>query len=143
MIGIGSLQLEQSRAGGKSEQLNMIVPIDLLKPVIGQLLAIGKPDRPPRPWLGLYAVEVEDRVVVAGIAGHGPAKRADLRTGDVVLAVGGRNVSGGLAGLFRRIWSLGSAGIEVPLTIDRDGRTLELSVRSGDRNEFLKSPKLH
>ena len=59
-----------------------------------------------------------------------------------MLAVGGTEVSD-LAGLFRRIWSLGNAGVEVPLTIYRDGRTFELRVPSADRRQFLKAPRLH
>ena len=92
----------------------MIVPIDLLKPILDDLLTLGRPNRPPRPWLGLYATEVEDKIVVVGLATRGPAQTADLRTGDIVLAVAGREVSE-LADLFRKIWSLGDAGVEVPL----------------------------
>ncbi len=142
LIGIGSLQLDQKRNSGETEQLNMIVPIDLLKPIFDDLLNYGQRNRPPRPWLGLYATEVEDRVVVVGLSNRGPAKRSDLRTGDVVLAVGGKQVSD-LAGLFRRIWSLGDAGVEVPLTIYREGQAIELKVASADRRRFLKSPRLH
>jgi S1-C subfamily serine protease len=142
LIGIGSLQLDQPREGGKTEHLNMIVPIDLLKPILEDLLTLGQRNRPPRPWLGLYATEVDNRVVVVGLSQRGPAKRSDLRTGDVVLAVGGMEVSG-LAGLFRRIWSLGDAGVEVPLTIFREGQSLELKVPSADRRRFLKQPRLH
>jgi S1-C subfamily serine protease len=103
---------------------------------------MGQPNRPPRPWLGVYATEVDSRVVVAGVAGKGPAARARLRQGDVVLSVGGMKING-LAGLFRSIWSLGKAGVEVPLTVFRDGQPLELTVQSGDRNRFLKGPSLH
>ena len=103
----------------------MIVPIDLLKPILDDLLTLGRRNRPPRPWLGLYATEVNDRIVVVGLASRGPARKAELRTGDVVLAVGGTEVTD-LAGLFRRIWSLGNAGVEVPLTVYRDGRTFDL-----------------
>jgi S1-C subfamily serine protease len=99
-------------------------------------------DRPPRPWLGLYATEVNDRVVVVGLSSRGPAKKADLRTGDVVLSVGGSEVTD-LPGLFRRVWALGNAGVQVPLTVYREGRTLELKVASADRRKFLKSPRLH
>ncbi len=142
LLGIGSLQLEREREGGRSEHLNMVVPIDLLKPILDDLLTLGRANRPPRPWLGLYATELEDKVVVVGLASRGPAQRADIRAGDIVLAVAGTEVSD-LAGLFRRIWSLGEAGVEVPLTVYRDGRTFELRVTSGDRNRFLKSPSLH
>jgi S1-C subfamily serine protease len=141
LLGIGSLQLEQPGEKG-SQHLNMIVPIDLLKPILDDLLTLGRRNRPPRPWLGLYATEVNDRIVVVGLASRGPARKAELRTGDVVLAVGGSEVSD-LAGLFRRIWSLGNAGVEVPLTVYRDGRTFELKVPSADRRKFLKAPRLH
>jgi S1-C subfamily serine protease len=120
----------------------MSVPIDLFKPIFDELVAYGTRNRPPRPWLGLYATEVNNRVVVVGLSSRGPARKADLRTGDVVLTVGGKQVSD-LASLFRRIWSLGNAGVEVPMTIHRDGRTMELKVASADRRRFLKAPRLH
>jgi S1-C subfamily serine protease len=120
----------------------MVVPIDLLPPILDDLMKFGRPNRPARPWLGLYATEVEDRLVVVGLASRGPAQRADLRTGDIVLAVNGNKVED-LAGLFRGIWSLGNAGVIVPLTIYRDGRTFDLHIESGDRNRFLKAPSLH
>jgi S1-C subfamily serine protease len=142
LLGIGSLQLQQSAEDKPAGHINMIVPIDLLKPVLDDLLKYGRPNRPPRPWLGLYATEVENKVVIAGLASRAPARRANLQTGDIVLTVGGEQVEN-LAGMFRKIWSLGSAGVEVPLTIYRDGHTLDLRVTSGDRNRFLKGPSLH
>jgi len=141
LLGIGSLQLEQAGEDGEGVPLNMFVPTDLLKPVLNDLLTMGQPNRPPRPWLGLYATEVDDRVVIAGVAGKGPA-RAKLKQGDVILSVGGMKVSG-LAGLFRTVWSLGKAGVEVPMTVYRDGRPVDLTITSGDRNRYLKGPSLH
>lgn len=143
LIGIGSLQLQQARdKGAPAEHLNMVVPIDLLAPVFDDLMAYGRPNRPARPWLGVFATEMENRIVLLGIAQGGPAQRAGLRTGDVVLAVAGEEVRT-LAGLFTRVWALGRAGIEVPLRIHRDGRTLEVAVASVDRNALLKAPRLH
>jgi len=142
LLGIGSLQVQQVRESGTPEPLNMIVPIDILKPILEDLLTFGRPNHPPRPWLGLNATEVDDKVVVARVSSGGPARRANLRTGDVVLAVAGQEVSD-LAGFFRKVWSLGKAGVEVPLTLYRDGRTFEVRVTSGDRNRFLKGPSLH
>src|SRR5439155_1049584 len=86
LLGIGSLHLEQPRGQG-TEHLNMIVPIDLLKPILDDLLTLGRRNRPARPWLGLYATEVDNRHVVVGLSSRGPAKNADLRTGDIVVAV--------------------------------------------------------
>src|SRR2546423_10631338 len=85
-------------------------------PILDDLLTLGRPNHPPRPWLGIYAAEVEDRIVIVGLATRAPAERADLRVGDVVLAIAGDEVSD-LAGLFPRIWSVGHAGVEVPLLI--------------------------
>ena len=142
LIGVGSLQLEQARAEGRNEHLNMVVPIDLLKPILDDMLTLGRPNRPPRPWLGLYAAEVENRLVVAGLANKGPAQKADLRIGDLVVAVGGKEV-GGLAPMFRSIWALGNAGVEVPLTLHRDGVTFDVRVNSSDRNKFYRAPRMH
>jgi len=142
LIGIGSLQLEQARKGGQNQHLNMVVPIDLLKPILDDFLTIGRANRPPRPWIGLYATEVEDKIVIVGLADNGPAQRANLRTGDLVISVGGVEVSN-LAGFFRRIWAQGDAGVEVPMLIYRDGKTFEVRVESSDRNRFLKRPSMH
>ncbi len=142
LLGIGSLQLQHAVGKGQPQNINMIVPIDLLKPVLDDLLKFGRRNAPPRPWLGLYATEVENRLVIVGLADRGPAQRADLRTGDIVIAVAGTEVHD-LAGMFRRIWAQGRAGVEVPLTIYRDGETTELRVKSGERDRFLKGPSLH
>jgi len=142
LIGIGSLQLQHAAEKGQVQNINMIVPIDLLKPVVDDLVKFGRRNAPPRPWLGLYAAEVENRLVVVGIAERGPAKKADLRTGDILLSVAGKDV-GDLAGFFRRVWAQGQAGVDVPLTIYRDGETMEIKVKSGERNRFLKGPSLH
>lgn len=142
LLGIGSLQVQQMGADGKTQDINMVVPIDLLKPVLDELLTAGRPLKPPRPWLGLYATEVGNRIAIAGVAGKGPARSSDLRAGDIIMSVGGTNVRN-LASFFRSIWSLGEAGIEVPLTVVRKGRTIDLRVRSADRRKFLKGPVLH
>ncbi len=139
LLGIGSLQLEQSRGRG---HVNMVVPIDLLVPILDDLMRLGRANRPARPWLGVFCTEVEDQVVVVGVAERGPAHRADLRTGDIILAVDDNEVSD-LAGFYRTMWSLGKAGVEVPLTIFRDGDTFDVAINSTDRAKLLKVPRIH
>lgn len=141
LLGIGSLQLEGERET-KRENLNMVVPIDSLKPIFNDLIKFGRANRPARPWLGLYCMEVEDRIVIAGLAKGGPAQRAGLQTGDLVLGVAGTEVRE-LIPCFRKIWSLGQAGVEVPLLIWREGDTFEVRVNSGDRDRYLKAPRVH
>jgi S1-C subfamily serine protease len=142
LAGIGSLQLQQGSEGGKTQDLNMMVPIDVLKPILGDLLKFGRTRKPPRPWLGLFAAEVGRKLVVAGLSQRGPARRAGIRVGDVLLAVGENEVNS-LSGFFRRVWSLGEAGVEVPLVLHREGRAVEVRLRSADRASFLKGPVLH
>jgi S1-C subfamily serine protease len=142
LIGIGSLQLQHAVDKGQPQNINMIVPIDLLNPILDDLMKFGRRTGPARPWLGLYATEVENRLVVVGLADRGPAKKADLRQGDIVLSVAGKEVRD-LAGFFRQIWAQGEAGVEVPITIYRDGETKDLKVKSSERGRFLKGPSLH
>jgi S1-C subfamily serine protease len=142
LVGIGSLQLQEGREQGPPGDINMIVPIDLLKPILDDLLTLGRPNKPPRPWLGLYATEIENKLIVVGLAKDGPAQRADLRTGDVLLSVAGSEVTT-LAGLYRRIWGLGAAGVAIPLSVYRDGKTFDVMVTSSDRNRHLRVPKMH
>ncbi|MFQ6018812.1 MAG: S1C family serine protease, partial [Kiloniellaceae bacterium] len=140
--GIGSLFIQATPRDRTADDNNMFVPIDLLEPILDDLLKFGKVNKPPRPWLGMYTTEAEERVVVAGLARGAPADRADLQVGDVVLEVAGVPVAN-LADTFRKIWALGPAGTEIPLTISRDGEEMNVRVRSADRNAFLKSPRLH
>ena len=135
------MQLERAREG-KNEHLNMVVPIDLLPPILDDLRKFGRVNKPARPWLGLYSTEIEDKIVAVGIAPKGPAARAELKTGDVILAVKGENVSS-LAAFYRKVWSLGQAGVEVPLTLYREGVTFDVRVNSSDRQKFLKAPRMH
>jgi S1-C subfamily serine protease len=139
--GIGSL-LIQENDGDRSVDGNMIVPIDLLPPILDDLLRFGRVQTPPRPWLGMYSADGPEAVVVVGLAGGGPADEAGVHVGDIVLEVAGRPV-GGLADTFRKVWALGAAGVDVPLTLMRDGAQLSLRLRSADRNDFLKHALLH
>lgn len=142
LLGIGSLQLEQAAPDGETLHINMVVPINGLKPILDDLSSIGRRKGPARPWLGLYATEIDNKIVVMSAATGGPAEKAGLESGDIVLAVAGRAV-GNLASFFRRIWASGEAGVEVPLTIHRAGRTFDALVASADRARFLKTPRLH
>ena len=141
LIGIGSLQLEREREG-KAEHVNMIVPIDLLKPVLDDLRKFGRVNKPSRPWLGMYSTEIDNRVVVVGIAARGPAARAEIKTGDVILAVDGDKITS-QSGLYRKLWSLGPAGVDVPLTVYHEGVTFDVVLTSTDRARLLKAPRLH
>ena len=140
LIGVGSLRLQMSR-GGDVADINMAVPIDLLPPILDDLKTRGGPDRPPRPWLGVFSAESDGEVVVMSVADGGPAELAGLRRGDIISDVRDGAVSG-LADFYRKLWEIGPAGAEVPMRIVRDGRENWVRIKSADRNSFLKKPVL-
>jgi S1-C subfamily serine protease len=141
LIGIGSLQLEREREH-KPEHINMVVPIDLLKPVLDDLRKFGRVNKPARPWLGMYTTEMDNRVVIVGVSAKGPAARAELKAGDVILAINGDKITS-QAGFYRKLWALGSAGVDVPLTVHHEGVTFDVVLASTDRTRLLKAPRLH
>ena len=140
LLGIGSLRLQMMRSGEAAE-INMIVPIDLLPPILDDLLARGQADRPPRPWLGVFSAEDDGDVVVMSVAEGGPAAEAGIRRGDIISDVRDSEVEG-LADFYRKLWSSGPAGAELPMRVVRDGRETWVRVKSADRNLFLKKPQL-
>jgi S1-C subfamily serine protease len=142
LLGIGSLVLQHRDKRGRRMDLNMCVPVALLHPILDDLLSYGRVNKPARPWLGLYAADQEEGVVVASVASKGPADRAGLRAGDRILAIEGHEASD-LAGLWRNLWSCGAAGVKVTLSAERDGRRFEVPIASADRASFLKAPRLH
>lgn len=141
LLGIGSLLLQEA-VGGETTQCNMMVPIDLLEPIFQDLVTLGRANRSPRPWLGMYTTDSNGQLVVGGVADGGPADRAGVRPGDLVLEVARERVTT-LAELFRKVWRLGPAGTEIPLTLAREGSLLRVRLQSANRDDFLKKPQLH
>jgi S1-C subfamily serine protease len=134
LAGVGSLIVGDAAAG---EPGNMFVPIERLQPVMGDLLALGRPAAPPRPWLGVNLRELDGKLVVGRVASDGPGDRAGVRHGDRITAINGTPVSD-LAGFYRSLWQLGDAGIAVRLSVIRQGREQEIEVKTIDRYRYLK-----
>jgi S1-C subfamily serine protease len=140
LIGIGSLFVQEAD-GDDTVKGNMFVPSELIEPILEDMLRLGRVDRPPRPWLGLYTAETNDGVAIQGLATDGPAERAGVQLGDVVRDVAGEPVAD-LADFYRSVWQRGAAGTEVPLTLLRGGKVTSVTVRSVDRSALLKKPQL-
>ncbi|CDZ26718.1 S1C family serine protease [Neorhizobium galegae] len=140
LLGVGSLRLQMSK-GGEIADINMVVPVNLLKPILDDLLNRGEFNRPPRPWLGAMSAESNGEVVVMSVTENGPAAKAGLKRGDVISEIRDGEVDG-LADFYRKIWESGPPGAEIPMRILRDGREAWLRVKSADRNDFLRKPQL-
>ena len=137
LVGIGSLLVRDTVEPGTPLPGNMFVPIDLLKPILTDLIAKGRRNEPARPWLGLATEEVQGRLFVTRVSPDGPAEKAGVRRGDIVVGVGA-DVVASHEELYRKIWSLGTAGTEVPLKILQGVDMRELKVRSIDRFQYFK-----
>ena len=140
LLGIGSLRLQMARSGEIAD-INMTVPIDLLPPILDDLVSRGRVNKPPRPWLGAFSAESNGDVIVMSVSEDGPAAQAGIRQGDIISDVRDGEVEG-LSDFYRKLWASGPAGAEVPMRIVRDGRETWLRVKTADRNAFLKKPQL-
>jgi S1-C subfamily serine protease len=137
LLGIGSIFTRLSVPGLGIVPCNMSVPIDLLKPILADLINSGRSSKPPQPWLGVHADEVHGRVFIIGLTPRGPAEKAGIKVGDIILAVDQTPVKG-LADFFRLIGGLGPAGVKVPLSILQETKVRRINVQSADRYQFLQ-----
>jgi len=137
LLGIGSLIVRDAAGPGAQTPGNMFVPVDLLKPILEDLIAEGHRKGPSRPWLGINADEVHGHLFVSRVSPEGPADRAGVRGGDIVIAVGGDAVTT-LAEFYRKVWARGEAGTEVPLRVLQGAQLREISIRSMDRASYFR-----
>lgn len=137
LMGIGSIYTQIVMPQYGAVPCNMFVPIDLLKPILEDLIAKGRTITPPRPWLGVHAEESHGRVFISRVYGEGPAQAAGLQERDIIINVNGNPVKG-LADFYRKVWALGKAGVQVPLTLLQGNHIKEIKVHSSDRHQYLR-----
>ena len=141
LCGLGSLVIQGFEVRGATATVNMFVPIELLAPIVDDIVAHGRRLSPPRPWLGMLVHDDQQDLTVVGVYRNCPADKAGLRPGDVIVGIDDEPVNG-LANMFRLMWSLGSAGVDVPLNVLRNAERMQLKVRSGDRAGFQRKGTL-
>ena len=137
LVGIGSLLVNDAAFRGRPIPGNMFVPIDNLKPIMGDLLTHGRRADPGRPWLGVSLEEQHGRVFVTRISPEGPAANAGIAPDDVILGIDGVQVHG-LFDFYRTLWGRGEAGVEVPLDVLQGMEVRRVAIKSGDRYRYLR-----
>ncbi len=137
LVGIGSLVVGDAPGEGDQVPGNMFVPIDLLPPILADLIATGRAARAPRPWLGVNILEIHNLLVVRRVTDNSPAAKAGVEVGDIIAGVDGK-AAAGLADFYRKVWALGRAGVTVPLDVLQDGTKRRIDVRSMDRMDHLR-----
>ncbi len=143
LVGVGSLIMQQADTGGRRLDRNMIVPTNLLPPILETMRRTGASGRAARPWLGCYIMENDDdELIIGGLADNSPAERAGLLPGDEVVALNDQPVME-LATLWRRLWTAGPPGTRVSVTVRREGRLLGFICETIDRARLLRMPSLH
>ena len=139
LVGIGSLIVNDAAGDRQGVPGNLFVPVNLLKPILGDLLANGRRSSPVQPWLGVTTEVVRGNLMVVRVSKSGPADQAGVDPGDIIVGVGGEKVID-QADFYRRLWKLGPAGTEVKLRVLKGGDVRELPVKSIDRMEVLAKP---
>jgi S1-C subfamily serine protease len=137
LVGVGSLFVRDARSGNRNLPGNMFVPVDLLKPVLAEMLTEGRGAGNDRPWLGVFSQELRNVVVITSMWANGPAAKAGLKPGDMIIGIGDRRVKS-QEEFYRTMWGLGGAGADVPVKVLRDGQAMDFIVKSGSRYDFLK-----
>jgi S1-C subfamily serine protease len=137
LVGIGSLFVMDAQTPGERLPGNMFVPIDLLKPILAEMLATGRQKAGMRPWLGVSSVEEDGRVKVIRVSADGPAEKAGIAPGDIILGLAGENVES-LDSFYKRLWAAGEPGVEVTLKVLKGTQVRELRIRTIDRFEHIR-----
>jgi S1-C subfamily serine protease len=138
LVGVGSLSVNDALGTDSQVPGNLFVPIDLLKPIMSDLLAHGRTSAPPRPWIGVQTQEVHGNVIVTRVSQDGPADHATLRAGDVLVSLAGQPITG-QADFYTRLWARGTAGVKVLLEVLRAGKIQKITVTSGDRDAYYRA----
>jgi len=137
LLGVGSLLVGDANDDDPRIPGNMFIPIDLLKPILADLIKSGHRSGPARPWMGLSTGETQGRLVVSRVSPDGPADLAGLSVGDIILAVGNDNVTTQWE-FYQKVWHRGSAGTDIPLTLLQGQEVRNVRVRSIDRVEYFR-----
>jgi S1-C subfamily serine protease len=138
LYGVGSLVVTDAVKPQTYSPGNMFVPIDLLKPILGDLIDNGRVSGPARPWIGVNTQEMQGHLVVTRVTRNGPAEKGGLKVGDIILRIGGQQIAGQVD-FYRKLWSKGPAGTEIPLSVLQGAQMKDFVIQSMDRAQHVRT----
>jgi S1-C subfamily serine protease len=118
----------------------MSVPINILKPILEDLISSGRRRSKIQPYLGISSDDSNDRIVVTRVSDGGPAFEAGIRPQDVIMTINGSQVSN-LKSFYKKIWKSGEAGVTIKLTVLRKGEIMNFNVKTVDRMDYFVKPQ--
>jgi len=139
LVGIGSLYVSDAMGGNRRLPGNMFVPVDLLKPILGEMQQTGATRLSRRPWVGISSTEQGGRVQIVRVSKEGPAQRAGLEAGDLVLAVDGAKVAT-LEEFYKKLWDRARPDAEVSLTVLQGADLKTIVIKPVDRMSTMRKP---
>jgi len=139
ILGIGSLFVSESVPGIFSPG-NMSVPINLLKPILEDLISNGRRKSKIQPYLGISSDDSNNQIIVTRISDGGPAFQAGIRPQDIIVTINGSQVSD-LKSFYQKLWKSGEAGITIELSVLRRGTIMNFSVKTVDRLDYFFTPQ--
>lgn len=137
LLGIGSLVVGDAMGTSSNVPGNMFVPIDIIKPVLGDFIANGKSTSQPRPWIGINTQEVQGNLIVTRVSPESPADEAGLKSGDIIVGMGGQPIKG-QADFYTRLWASGGAGVDIPVNVLKGNRVENYRIKSIDRSQYFR-----
>jgi serine protease Do len=137
LVGVGSLIVGDATGKGERMPGNMFVPTDLLAPILADLIVNGRTAGAGRPWLGVTTDELHGHLMVSAVTHEGPAERAGLKRGDLILGVAGEPVNH-LPDFYRKLYARGDAGTVISLDVLRDNDKQRVEVKSINRLDHLR-----
>jgi S1-C subfamily serine protease len=137
LLGIGSLVVGDALGTQANIPGNMFVPIDVVKPVVGDLVANGKSTATPRPWIGVNTQEVQGNLIVTRVSPESPADDAGLQKGDVIVGIAGKAIQG-QKDFYTKLWATGNAGVDVPVDVLKGNQVQNYTIKSIDRDRYFR-----
>ena len=139
VLGIGSLFVSEA-VPGISSPGNMSVPINLLKPILGDLISSGRRKSKIQPYLGISSDDSNDQIIVTRVSKGGPAFQAGIKPQDIIVTINGSQISN-LKSFYEKVWKSGEAGVTIELSVLRSGSLMNFKVKTVDRADYFFKPQ--